>query len=136
MFLPCCFHDVLRGHTDLFIPFPADCWIRAFDMDSNRKKIVITWQRTAVTPPACLQERHTGSGTPSQKNMWPIEDSHILPFSDSPGSDRLGALSLDTPKRKAEVLGASTPSSGKIKLRKHSRKNYEFFTNSKVETLL
>ncbi|XP_074490064.1 putative deoxyribonuclease TATDN2 [Sebastes fasciatus] len=58
------------------------------------------------------------------------EDSNLLPLGDSPGPDGLGELSLDTPKRKAKVLGESTPSLGKLKLRKLSRKNNEHFSTS------
>ncbi|XP_049435165.1 putative deoxyribonuclease TATDN2 [Epinephelus fuscoguttatus] len=99
-------------------------------MDSNRKKFVFKWIRTAATPPAHPQERDAGSGTSSRWNMSPYEDSDSVPLSDSPGPDGLGALSLDTPKRKAVELGESMPSSGKRKLRKLSRRNNEHFKTS------
>ncbi|XP_070692982.1 putative deoxyribonuclease TATDN2 [Pempheris klunzingeri] len=63
--------------------------------------------------------------------MSPDEDSYTSPLSDSPGPDGLGALSLDTPKRKAEVLSESlVPSLGKAKLRKLSRKKEKHMDNS------
>ncbi|XP_067443565.1 putative deoxyribonuclease TATDN2 [Thunnus thynnus] len=101
-------------------------------MDSNRKKVKFSWRRTSITSPTQLQERDAGFATPSRWNtLSPNEDSNTLPFSDSPGPDGLGAMSLDTPKRKAEVLSDSTPSVGKVKLRKLSRKNFETFISSK-----
>lgn len=100
------------------------------DMDSNRKKLSFKWRRTAVTSPRNRQGGDAGSGTPSRWNMSLNEDSNTLPFGDSPGPGGLGALNLDTPKRKAEVLGESRPSL--VKLRKLSRKNFEIFTTSKV----
>ncbi|XP_033483398.2 putative deoxyribonuclease TATDN2 [Epinephelus lanceolatus] len=99
-------------------------------MDSNRKKLAFKWIRTAATPPAHPQEIDAGSGTSSRWNMSPYEDSDSVPLSDSPGPDGLGALSLDTPKRKAVELGESMPSSGKRKLRKLSRRNNEHFKTS------
>ncbi|AWP02924.1 putative deoxyribonuclease TATDN2 isoform 2 [Scophthalmus maximus] len=97
-------------------------------MDSCRKKLKFKWRRTAVTSPTHLQTRDAGSYTPSPLNMSPDKDSKTLPLCDSPGPEGLGELSLDTPKRKAEVLGKSIPSARKIKLRKRSRKNNETFT--------
>ncbi|KAL7408528.1 hypothetical protein ABVT39_025019 [Epinephelus coioides] len=99
-------------------------------MDSNRKTLAFKWIRTAATPPAHPQERDAGSGTSSRWNMSSYEDSDSVPLSDSPGPDGLGALSLDTPKRKAVELGESMPSSGKRKLRKLSRRNNEHFKTS------
>ncbi|CAK6955615.1 putative deoxyribonuclease TATDN2 [Scomber scombrus] len=99
-------------------------------MDSNRKKVKFNWRRTSITSPTELQERDTCSTTSSRWNMSPDEDSSTLPPSDSPGPDGLGAMSLDTPKRKAEDLSDSTPSVGKVKLRKLSRKNLETFITS------
>lgn len=101
-------------------------------MDSNRKLVKFNWRRTSITSPTQLQERDTCSTTPSRWNMSPDEDSSTLPVSDSPGPDGLGAMSLDTPKRKAEVLSDSTPSVGKVKLRKLARKNLETFITSEV----
>lgn len=132
MFSPCCSHDAHRVHTDLFFPLPAVLRIRLLDMDSNRKKIAFKWRQTAVTSPAHLQGRDTGSVTPSRRNSWPNEDSNTLPPSDCPGPCGLGSLSLDTPKRKAEVLGKSMPSYGKVKLRKLSRKNHKNIITSQV----
>lgn len=129
-----CFHLVVHTmHTvsEIF-PFPAVLRIRFLDMDSNRKKIVFKWRQTAVTSLAHLQGRGTGSVTPSRRNSWPNEDSNTLPPSDSLVPDSLGSLSLDTPKRKAEVLSKSMPSYGKVKLRKLSRKTHENFITSQV----
>ena len=105
-------------------------------MDSNRKKLKIKWRRTAIPSPALLQERNAGSGTPSR---WNIFDSNTSPYntaSESPGPDGLGAMSLDTPKRKAVVLGDGTPSLGKLKLRKLSQKKFESFTTPEVNLIL
>lgn len=101
-------------------------------MDSSREKVTFRWKRTAVTSPTPLQRRDAGSYTPSRWNMSPDGDSKTLPLSDSPGSEGLRELSLDTPKRKAEELGENTPSLGKVKLRKLSKRNYETITMSKV----
>ncbi|XP_075318234.1 putative deoxyribonuclease TATDN2 [Odontesthes bonariensis] len=73
--------------------------------------------------------KNAGPSTPS--NNPRNEDSSTLPHSYSPGSEGFGALSLDTPKRKAEVLCGSVPSVGKAKLRKLSRKHSETFKNLK-----
>ncbi|XP_038553488.1 putative deoxyribonuclease TATDN2 [Micropterus salmoides] len=100
-------------------------------MDSSRKKLKFKWLRTAITSPARPQGGN--AGTPSRWNMSPNEDSNALLLSDSPGPVCLGALSLDTPKRKAEVLCERMPSVGKVKLRKLSRKN--FFTTSKEKPM-
>ncbi|XP_071351536.1 putative deoxyribonuclease TATDN2 isoform X2 [Trachinotus anak] len=91
-------------------------------MDGSRKKVTFKWLRTGVTSPRHLQRRDTGSDTPSRWNMSADEFSDTLPLSDSPGSES---------KRKAEVLGESTPSIGKVKLRKLSRKNSETFKTLK-----
>lgn len=111
----------------LFISCLLSYLIR-INMDSCRKKLKFKWRRTAVTSPTHLQTRDAGSYTPSPLNMSPDKDSKTLPLCDSPGPEGLGELSLDTPKRKAEVLGKSIPSARKIKLRKRSRKNNETFT--------
>ncbi|XP_047437882.1 putative deoxyribonuclease TATDN2 isoform X2 [Mugil cephalus] len=70
-------------------------------MDSSRKKLKIKWQRTVTT--ATRLQGH--AGTP-------------------PGSE---GLSLNTPKRKSEVLCESVPSLGKVKLRKLTKKKSESF---------
>ena len=88
--------------------------------------------RNAATSPVHHPERDSSPSTPFHWNMSPNEDSNSLLFSDSPGPDGLGKLSLDTPKRKAEVLGESMPSVGKAKLRRLSRMNNEMFINLKV----
>ncbi|XP_031612928.1 putative deoxyribonuclease TATDN2 [Oreochromis aureus] len=100
-------------------------------MDSRRKKVAFSWLRTTVTSPAHRQGGNAGLVTPPCRTITQNEDSETLPCSDSPGSARLGALSLDTPKRKAEVLSESLPSLGKLKLRKLSRKNSETFKTLK-----
>lgn len=104
-------------------------------MDSSRKKLTFKWRRTTITSPTHPQQRDAGLGTPSRWNMSPNEESNTLPLRDSPGPDGLGALSLDTPKRKAGVLGESTPSFGKLKLRKLSRINLEKFTTSEEKPM-
>ncbi|XP_068568796.1 putative deoxyribonuclease TATDN2 [Cebidichthys violaceus] len=104
-------------------------------MDCSKKKLMFKWLRTAITSPTNLQERDADSGTPSRWNESPTEDSNTLPLGDSPGPDGLGALSLDTPKRKAGVLSESTPSLGKVKLRKLSRENYEHFITSEEKPM-
>lgn len=97
-------------------------------MDSARKKVSFKWIQTAATLP-----REAGqSNTPSDRSKPGHGESSAFPLSDSPGSERLGALSLDTPKRKAEALCESAPSAGKAKLRKLSRKNSETFKSIKV----
>ncbi|XP_068450522.1 putative deoxyribonuclease TATDN2 isoform X2 [Clinocottus analis] len=80
-------------------------------------------------------KRDAGLGTSSCWNNSPIQDSNTLTPSGSPGPDGLGALSLDTPKRKAGVLCESEPSSGKVKLRKLSRKNVEHFITSEEKPM-
>ncbi|XP_018529029.1 putative deoxyribonuclease TATDN2 isoform X2 [Lates calcarifer] len=108
---------------------------RILNMDSSREKVTFRWKRTAVTSPTPLQRRDAGSYTPSRWNMSPDGDSKTLPLSDSPGSEGLRELSLDTPKRKAEELGENTPSLGKVKLRKLSKRNYETITMSKEKSM-
>uniref|UniRef100_UPI0037E856E7 putative deoxyribonuclease TATDN2 n=1 Tax=Semicossyphus pulcher TaxID=241346 RepID=UPI0037E856E7 len=104
-------------------------------MDHNRKKLSIKWLKKAVTPPTRLRGRGAGSVTPSRLNLSPNEDSNTLSLGDSPGPDGLGALSLDTPKRKATVLDESVPSIGKVKLRKLARINFENFTTSEEKPI-
>ncbi|CAB1457333.1 unnamed protein product [Pleuronectes platessa] len=104
-------------------------------MDSSRKKLTIKWRQKASTSPVHLERRGAGSATPSRRNMSPDEDSNTSSHSDSPGPEAFKALSLDTPKRKAEVLDKSVPSVGKDKLRKLSRRNHESFITSKQKPL-
>lgn len=101
-------------------------------MDSSRKKLTFGWLHTGVTSPTLVKKSDAGLGTPSRWNMLSHEDSDTFPLSDSPGPEGFGALSLDTPKRKAEVLDKTVPSLGKLKLRKLSKKNFETFVTSKV----
>ena len=103
-------------------------------MDSRRKKLKFKWLQTTITSPTQLQDSDASPGTPSCWNMSPNEDSYNL--GSSPGPDGLGAMSLNTPKRKAKELGESTPSLGKLKLRKLSRKYYEEIITSEVSFAL
>lgn len=103
------------------------------DMDSNGKKVKFNWLQTALTPLARAQERKVGSVTPSPcKTSGSEQLRSTFPLSDSPGSTLLGSLSLDTPKRKAEVLNESGPSSGKARQRKLSWTNSNIFKTSVV----
>ena len=99
-------------------------------MDSGRQKVSFKWLHTAFTSPTQPQRKQADSSAPSCQNK--NEDSSNLPLSESPGSEKLGTLSLNTPKRKAKVLCESLSSLGKIKLRKLSRKNSETFKTLKV----
>lgn len=100
-------------------------------MDSSRKKLTIKWRRTAVTSPTHIWKNDADLGTPPRWNMSPHGDSN-LSLSESPGPEGFGELSLNTPKRKAEVLSETVPSLGKVKLRKLSKKHFEAFKTSKV----
>ncbi|XP_027857698.1 putative deoxyribonuclease TATDN2 isoform X2 [Xiphophorus couchianus] len=100
-------------------------------MDSARKKVSFKWIQTAATLPREAGQSNASSSTPSDRSKPGHGESSAFPLSDSPGSERLGALSLDTPKRKAEALCESAPSAGKAKLRKLSRKNSETFKSIK-----
>lgn len=107
-------------------------FIRLLDMDSSREKLTFKWLRTTVTSPTQVQRRDADFSTPSRRNMSPHEESNSLPLSDSPGPEGFGVLSLDTPKRKAEVLDKAVSSLGKVKLRKLSKKKFETFRTSEV----
>ncbi|KAK5872346.1 hypothetical protein PBY51_013059 [Eleginops maclovinus] len=100
-------------------------------MEYRRKKLKIKRLQTSIPSPTQLQESNAILGTRSCWNMSPNEDSYNL--SSSPGPDGLGALSLDTSKRKAEELCESTP--GKLKLKKLSRKKYEEILTSKERAI-
>ncbi|KAM7422479.1 hypothetical protein PAMA_010498 [Pampus argenteus] len=116
-------------------------------MDNSRKKVKFNWLQTSITTPTRLQERDAGSATPSGSatstpsgsatptpsgwNMLSDKDSDTSLLTDSPGPDGLDALSLETSKRKAELLSDGTPSADKVKLRKLSRKKFETFITSK-----
>ncbi|KAF3689791.1 putative deoxyribonuclease TATDN2 [Channa argus] len=63
------------------------------------------------------------------------EDSNTLPVSDSPGSERFGSISLESPKRKSEVFGERVPSVVKVKSRELSKKTVEKFSNLKDKTM-
>lgn len=79
-------------------------------MNSDRKKVSFKWLK----------------GVSYYKTPM-HEESTAHPLTDSPGSELLGEMSLDTPKRKADVFCKSMPSAGKAKLRKQSRENFETF---------
>ncbi|XP_014914538.1 putative deoxyribonuclease TATDN2 isoform X1 [Poecilia latipinna] len=96
-------------------------------MDNARKKVSFKWIQTAATLPREACQSNASCSTPSDCSKPSHGDTSGFRLSDSPGSERLGALSLDTPKRKAEVVSESVPSAGKAKLRKLSRKNSETF---------
>ncbi|XP_043979326.1 putative deoxyribonuclease TATDN2 isoform X2 [Gambusia affinis] len=100
-------------------------------MDNARKKVSFKWIQTAATLPGEAGQSNASSNTPSGSSKPGLGESSAFPLSDSPGSERLGALSLDTPKRKAEALCESAPSAGKAKLRKLSRKHSETFKTIK-----
>lgn len=102
-------------------------------MDSNKRKVTFKWLQTALTPLARAQERKVGSATPSPCATPDSEQLRsTFPLSDSPGSKRLESLSLDTPKRKAEVLCKSGPSAGKVKRMKLSWTNSNIFKTPTV----
>ncbi|KAM9859382.1 putative deoxyribonuclease TATDN2 [Aulostomus maculatus] len=92
---------------------------------SSRKKVNFKWLRTAFSSPPRLQGGNAGPVTPSRWNMSPKEDSaNTSAYRDTFGPDGFSHLSLDTPKRKAEVLCDGVPSVGCVKLRKVSRKTF------------
>ncbi|XP_069571810.1 putative deoxyribonuclease TATDN2 [Brachyistius frenatus] len=99
-------------------------------MERSGKKVATKWLQTSSSSPARLPGTNAGSDALGRRNVSPEEDSSPPTFSDSPGSERLGALSLDAPKRKSEVLRERVPSSSKVKLRKLSRRNFKTFTAS------
>ncbi|XP_071375114.1 putative deoxyribonuclease TATDN2 [Centroberyx affinis] len=103
-------------------------------MDSSRKKVKFQWLRSAAGSSTNVRRRNAGLCTPPRWNMLPVEDLNTPSsgLNESTGSAGLGALSLDTPKRKADVLSGSSPSVGKIKLRKLSRKHFKEFSLSKA----
>ncbi|KAK5612057.1 hypothetical protein CRENBAI_000722 [Crenichthys baileyi] len=100
-------------------------------MDSTRKKVSFKWLQTAAASSKEACQRNAYMSTPSHHSTPRHEEPSAFPSSDSPGSERFGALSLSTPKRKAEVLLERAPSAGRVKLRKRSRKNSETLKNIK-----
>ncbi|KAM8914241.1 putative deoxyribonuclease TATDN2 isoform 2-T2 [Spinachia spinachia] len=104
-------------------------------MDSGKKKLLIKWLRTATISPTNLQERDAGLCTPSGWETSRVEVAEALPLGVFPESVGLGAMSLNTPKRKARVLCESTASLGKVKLRKLYSKNDEDFINSEEKPI-
>nr|XP_057911083.1 putative deoxyribonuclease TATDN2 [Doryrhamphus excisus]XP_057911084.1 putative deoxyribonuclease TATDN2 [Doryrhamphus excisus] len=85
-------------------------------MDSSRKKVTFKWLQRASSPTATFQDRTPPSAV-----------------GESPGSASFAELSLDTPKRKAEVLGEAATSLSKMELRKRSRLNFGTFKDSDEE---
>ncbi|KAM7405532.1 hypothetical protein PAMP_012791 [Pampus punctatissimus] len=81
-------------------------------MNSSRKKVKFNWLQTST---------------------------NTLPLTDSPGPDGLEALSLKTPKRKAEVLSDSTPSSvvleGKDSLKRFVSQDSMFVNSTSLDEL-
>lgn len=100
-------------------------------MDDSRRKLSFRWLRT-VTSPKHLQRSDTDSNSSSPWNMSLNESPGAASLGDSPGPEGLAALSLDTPKRKADSLGGRTSSAGKVKLRKLSKKKFETLITSDV----
>lgn len=89
-------------------------------MDSDRRKVVMKWRQTVGKSPTHFKGRGASPSTPSCWSTSPSEDSNVFSVSGSPGPDGLGSLSLNTPKRSAEMLGESIPSPSKVKLKKIS----------------
>ncbi|CAG5981630.1 unnamed protein product [Menidia menidia] len=104
-------------------------------MDSGRKKVTFNWLHTAISSPTNPQANNAGPSTPSQRNTPETDPTSTSPANYSPGSEVFGALSLDTPKRKAEDLFGNVNSLGKVKLRKLSRENSKIFRNLKDSTM-
>ncbi|KAG7218174.1 hypothetical protein INR49_007456 [Caranx melampygus] len=89
-------------------------------MDGSRKRLSFKWLQTVTSPVRC-QRSDIDSNSRSPWNM--SESPGTLPLADSPGPEGLGALSLDTPSRKAAVLGERVSSAASAKLRKLSKKD-------------
>ncbi|XP_061894294.1 putative deoxyribonuclease TATDN2 isoform X1 [Entelurus aequoreus] len=92
-------------------------------MESSRKKLTFRWLRRASSPTPSSSH----SSMPSAGKRLPGE---ALALSDSPGSAGFAELSLDTPKRKAEVICDAVPSHSKVELRKRSRMTFESLKDS------
>lgn len=101
-------------------------------MHSNRRKVVMKWRQTVDKSPAHFKGRGASPSTPSCWSTSPNEDSNTFSVSGSPGPDGLGSLSLNTPKRRAEMLGESIPSRSKVKLKKVSAEINTKINNSQV----
>ncbi|KAF7664295.1 hypothetical protein LDENG_00181260 [Lucifuga dentata] len=91
-------------------------------MDRNRKKVKFTWLRTTVTSPTQPQDRDDTDDS----------DTSSIGLNESTGCSGFGALSLDTPKRKAEMVHRRMPSLEKIKVRKLSGKHIKTIKISKA----
>lgn len=90
-------------------------------MDSaKREKVKFKWLRTIVSPAGSLPKRHDTS-TPSSSR----DSSFTSHDAKSPGAVAFEELTLTTPKRKADEMSNTTASSGKIKLRKLSKKRFQ-----------
>ncbi|KAM9408214.1 putative deoxyribonuclease TATDN2 [Pholidichthys leucotaenia] len=102
-------------------------------MKTSRKKISFKWIQTQGTSSTSHHGETAGFVTPSSLNILKHQDLKTLPSSGSPGPEVFGALSLDTPKRKAEVRSESEPTLGKLKLRNLSKKmkQWETFSDPK-----
>lgn len=117
-------------NADLPKAFHVLFWIKVWDMDNSREQVIFKSLRPTVTPPtsqAAPLGQDDAPVTPCGWNMVTDKDPNASPLSYSPGTDGLGALSLDTPKRKAQLLSVNPPSSGEVELRKRSRKMLETF---------
>lgn len=101
-------------------------------MHSNRRKVVMKWRQTIDKSPTHFKSRDASPSPPSCWSTSPNEDSNTLSFSGSPGPDGIGSLSLNTPKRTAEMLGESIPSHSKVKLKKISAEINAQINNSQV----
>lgn len=101
-------------------------------MHSNRRKVVMKWRQTVDKSPTHFKGSGASPSTPSCWNTSPNEESNTFSISGSPGPDGLGSLSLNTPKRRAEMLGESIPSPSKVKLKKISAEINRKINNSQV----
>ncbi|KAM6927819.1 putative deoxyribonuclease TATDN2 [Xenentodon cancila] len=86
------------------------------ELSKDARKKIVDLHQAGKSESTMGEQRKTADS--SGLSCWnENEDSSDLSLNDSLGSEVLGALSLDTPKRKAEVLSESLPSLGKIKLK-------------------
>ncbi|XP_029907074.1 putative deoxyribonuclease TATDN2 [Myripristis murdjan] len=113
-------------------------------MERKQNKVTIKWLRTARGSATTSSNSNAGLHTPARWKMSPVENlktpspgltssagsTRSVGSTGSTGSAGLDALSLDTPKRKAEVLEGNGPSVGRMKMRKLYRKRFEEFTPS------
>lgn len=100
-------------------------------MDSaKRQKVKFKWLRTIVPSPP---KRHaSSSSTPSSSSNC----SFTSPVDASPGSAAFGELTLTTPKRKPDEMSDKTmESSGKVKLRKLSKKRFQTLASPETASI-